>query len=592
MASRYSLATVTDRDHFSFDRRRALLAGYLLLLAALVAGSTIREVGDGNEYFDMMQDLAAFERPSRYAHFWFYPALAVPFLPLVQVMSLDPFAAFVPVNVLLIGAAFWIASAVLAPTALLLLFASPIVWWTDKAHSEVFTFSLLTIALVAMRPSEGGRRLHPGWAVLCLAAAGAQNPPFLVLAPVAAALLVAMKVVSARERRFLRFCAVSLVLSILHPAYSYWRQGRATGLSVATHGQIPNIDEVLAVVRDSNIGLIANAPFLAVSVVLVIALCAIRSRRGLIAPDVLCALAAAGLFLVSFSLTNNYNHGATPSMSRYALWLIPLAVPFLRQVREIAPPAAISWPLSALAIGSCLWSLAMFHPERSESRPVTWLANWLWTNHPSLDRPLPEVFVERLRGADREWWLPVPTLGCTKILLNGRGDQPVWPIPCFPTALPPECRERTAFCYANLRGLTYEFQRVPTPSLPRYRFRPDAAWTVEESRTASQLLIRLRWWELPLCNISENRIRLGEFGVAGSHYYCGADRMLAYFKNRDGASIRARLRSQMAGAFIDASTGQVVGLVSYDGKPAELWELPIPPGPSSVFLVLTASGSF
>ena len=35
------------------DLRTALLAGYLLLLVVLIAGSEIRRVGDGREYLDM-----------------------------------------------------------------------------------------------------------------------------------------------------------------------------------------------------------------------------------------------------------------------------------------------------------------------------------------------------------------------------------------------------------------------------------------------------------------------------------------------------------------------------------------------------------
>ena len=131
---------------------------------------------------DMASDLVRFEAPTRYVHFWFYPALAVPFLAAIQRTPLDPYAAFVPLNVILLSAAFWAAARVLKWPALLLVFVSPVIWWVDKAHTEVFTFSLLTVAVIALGPAVSTRRaLHPGWAVLCLAAAGAQNPPFLDL---------------------------------------------------------------------------------------------------------------------------------------------------------------------------------------------------------------------------------------------------------------------------------------------------------------------------------------------------------------------------------------------------------------------------
>ena len=47
---------------------------------------------------------------------------------------------------------------------------------------------------------------------------------------------------------------------------------------------------------------------------------------------------------------------------------------------------------------------------------------------------------------------------------------------------------------------------------------------------------------------------------------------------------------RMSGAFIDGSTGQVVTFVTCDDEPGELFNLTIPVGPQSVFLVLTETG--
>jgi len=572
--------------------RLGLLAGYLLLLVALAAGSEIRRVGDDGEYLDMMQDLRRFEAPSRHVHFWFYPALAVPFLALIEHTSLNPFAAFIPLNFVLLAAAFWVASGVLTRPALALLFVSPIVWWVDKAHTEAFTFSLLTIALVAIRPRTDAPGPHPGWAVVALAAAGTQNPPFLLLAPLAAALLVATKVVRLEDRRFLVLCAAGLALSALHPAYYYLTGGTVSGLSGSTHGRMPNIDEWLAVLRDTNLGLIPNAPALALAVMLTVLFVLVRSPRSLASPDVMFTCVAGVVFLASFPQTRNFNHGATPGMSRYALWLIPLAVPFLRHAADARPSQAVRQAVVAMVAVSAVWSVVMFHPERADGARPTWVSALVWKHYPWLDRPLPEVFAERHRGPRGEWWLPIASPDCTKILLLSRGESDMWPIPCFPEPVPDECREGRTLCYANRRGATYEFERVPRPSYWNYRFDRPAVWTSEEVRTVRTLLLRLRWWELPLCNISDNRITLGAYGVGGAHSYCGSDRLLAYFRNRDGARIRMRLRTRMSGALIDASTGQTMSLVEFTGKPGEVWDLPIPPGPASVVLVLTTSGMF
>ena len=348
------------------DLRLALLAGYLLLLVVLIAGSEIRRVGDGREYLDMATDLVHFEAPSVYAHFWLYPALAAPFLALVQQTPLNAYAAFVPLNLALLATAFWIASGVLRWPALALVFFSPIIWWIDKAHTEVFTFSLLTIALVALRPfGAGARVVHPGWAVLCLAVAGTQNPPFLVLAPLAAIWLVATKTVNVGDRGFVAFCAAAAILVALHPAYYYFTIGRLSGLAGATHGKVPNFDEFWAVIGDTNMGLIPNAPVFVLAAAVIVGTLLFQAPRRLIDVDTLFALVVGALFLASFSQTKNYSHGGTPMMSRYALWLIPLVVPFLRRAEEITAPRMHRATVLLIAL-SCAWSLATFHPDRPE----------------------------------------------------------------------------------------------------------------------------------------------------------------------------------------------------------------------------------
>ena len=46
------------------------------------------------------------------------------------------------------------------------------------------------------------------------------------------------------------------------------------------------------------------------------------------------------VFLMSFAQTGNMHHGGTPGMSRYILWLVPLGVPFLRELFAHGPRRA------------------------------------------------------------------------------------------------------------------------------------------------------------------------------------------------------------------------------------------------------------
>src|SRR5262249_45726067 len=101
-------------------------------------------------------------------HFWLYSLLAVPFVWATAALGLSPLWAFTALNVVLLGGAFWIVSGGMRWPALALLFASPIVWWVDKAHTEVMTFAMLSSALAL-----AGTR--PWWSCVALGSAAAQN---------------------------------------------------------------------------------------------------------------------------------------------------------------------------------------------------------------------------------------------------------------------------------------------------------------------------------------------------------------------------------------------------------------------------------
>lgn len=588
--------------------RRDLLAVYLLLLIVLILGSSSRRVGDGGEYLDMADKLARLLPPTRYAHFWFYSLLVAPFLWMVRLAGVNPFVAFTLLNLTLLGAAFWIASGVLRWPALLLLFVSPIVWWSDKPHTEVFTFSLLTIAFVILgapgvassnRAGAGARgeglgerasALNPGWSIVCLGAAGSQNPPIAALAALAIPVLVLTRNASLRDRRFIVLCLAGVLLAAMHPVYyGLLRGGPPFPLAMSAHGRVPNIDELTAVVRDTNIGLVANAPPLVLGLLVAGGVLLVRSPRLLLGVDTGLALCAATIFLASFAQTINVNSGGTPGMSRYALWLIPLFLPFLRRFDRALRPATLRRTATWLAAASSVWSLVAFFPGRPENYGApTWFASWLWANYPWLDRPVPEVFVERLNGGDVDWWLPASTPECAKILLLGRGPgAPAWPIPCPPTPLPLDCREAGALCYANRRGTTYSFSKVPAPSSWSYRFDQDAVWTAAESNTVGALLRQLRWWEMRVCT---DEVVRGAVGMQHQRNYCASDRLFVYLKNaRPGATLRIRPPVRMSGAFIDATSSQEVETVAYGGDPGELWDLEVPAQHPSLVLMLAQS---
>ena len=187
--------------------RQWLTLSFVIYLVALVAGSWPRSVGDGGEYLAMSLNLGETGRPwltdadiarvqaetasvpvlenwdirgstktsPRYGthdfvHFWFYSAAAQPFVSLARGLGASPIYGFAALNVGLLVLAFWVALPRLGGWLTWLVFAGPVIWWADKAHTEPFTFSLLTIAVLLLEEA-------PVWAVLAAGVAATQNPP-------------------------------------------------------------------------------------------------------------------------------------------------------------------------------------------------------------------------------------------------------------------------------------------------------------------------------------------------------------------------------------------------------------------------------
>ena len=235
---------------------------------------------------------------------------------------------------------------------------------------------------------------------------------------------------------------LAICLALLHPIYYEVRLGRLSPLIGSTLRLVPNRDEFSAVVWDPNIGLLWSFPALVlvggIGLIGLLLVARAQIRWSEILTSGVCGL----IFLFSFSQTTNYNHGGTRHISRYVIWLIPLMIPLLRSVWDASSPSVRRW-LPGVAIVSCIWSFFGFHPGLpEENKTPTWLAEYLWTRHPSLSDPLPEIFAERLEGRDGNWWVPVATRGCEKILLMSRPDVPgTWPLRCPPVSVPPRCAE-------------------------------------------------------------------------------------------------------------------------------------------------------
>ena len=593
--------------------RTVMIAGALAI--CLIAGSPQRLVGDGREYLAQAIEFASLRGPAFrpgdiphiqaeltrfdpglanwdiwsstvadvnrgrvFLHFWFYALLAAPGVWVTNVLRVPPTIAFTGLNLLLLGVALWVTRPRLGAAACVLLFAGPIVWWIDKAHTEVFTFSLLTIAFALLRE-------QPWWSMVAAGLASTQNPPIAVLVPIVFGASVARDRSAGRDRRMLVSAAGAVALALLHPVYTYTHHGTWSLLLEQTRSDAPTVQALSAVVIDPSVGLIGNFPLFLVVVTAGLLTLIRRSSHEVIVEDVIIPGIVAAVFLFSFSRTTNIHHGGTPSLSRYALWLIPLAVPLLSRLNRIE---GRFWPrfLWGAALTSALTCVAAFRPSVPQnSREPTWLATILWTRFPAWNNPLPEVFIETQLQVD-EMRVPVATSGCEKVLVAaGDGESGAWPSPCYPAPLPAACATAGTLCYANRSAGRYEFVPIRGASFDARAVRRDAAWPATAVAQVRKLYDAWNWPSLHAGRLNVVTAEHVSVEPLGSN-----DRFILVLRDpRAGAVVRLRPERAMQGVLMDALTGATLRVLQYSGNPGNDVSIELPRDSTILLLAMAES---
>jgi hypothetical protein len=575
---------------------------FVALLVGLILTSSPRATGDGGEYLTMALDLASFSAPSLagddvsrlrpaldavdgvrgwdpasvahpaedgtrdFVHFWFYSALAAPFVRVATALGVSPVYGFAVLNLLLLAGAFWLAVPRIGSALSWLVLAGPALWWIDKPHTEIFTLALLSASVVLVAGS-------PGWAMVAAGVAATQNPPIAVLVPAALVAIALTRPALLRSGELWAGVAGAAALVGAHMLYYTLRHGTPFLLLGAARRAMPGLDELLVVPFDTNLGLFPALPALAVLVVAA-AVAIVRRPRAFWAPDVLVSIIVLPVFLVSFAQTTNVHHGGTPGLSRYAVWLIPLTIPLLRAARS----AAANWfePLAiVVAIPSVVVSVLVFHPRHPDNyREPTALAQFLWTKYPALDNPLPEIFADVMTPRV-EPTLPIALPSCEKVLLVGRGEaQGMWPMPCYPAEVPAYCRTPEALCYANLMSDGYQFAPTHDPAGPRFKFARDRTWTRAAESTVRKTLDELGWRGLQWKDPRVSSIA-GYRGIEALRSLEQIDRLFIVAV-RTGADpqIDLRLLGKVSGRVIDPETGAQLGQIAFRGGVTETVRLP------------------
>jgi hypothetical protein len=528
-------------------RERAVVGAFVLLLLVLAGTSAPRIVGDGDEYLRAADRIGHFHAPGGVSrHFWLYPALAAPLVRLAEAVGIDPLTGFTLLNVLLLTAAFAIVLRRVGLPGTALLMVGPVIWWLDKPHTEPFTFSLLAIGFASLPAA-------PWWTFVAVATAGTHNLPIALALPPLGLAAVAMRPAWVRDLRWWAGLAAAAAVLAGALGYNLMHAGRVAPLLGREHLALPSMAEIGAPLWDPNLGLLPNFPGFTIVVAGLVLVFLLTARRALLAPDILAAAVSAAAFVFGAAQANNVNHGGTPGMSRYAVWLIPASIPLLARAREALQPSAKRWMIAVTA-ASAVASLVVYHPRAAErTGEPTPLARFLWTHYPSLDNPLPEVFVERINGLDEDW-APTSTEGCEKILLGGRGaGRPIWPMPC-PTASPPaECFEPARSCYANRTATGYRFVVFP-PRDDRLRVRREDIWTPAAERVTAEVFAGLDWHELRRATMIVSSHDVAR--VAGIQTVRGT--IVSLRGIGPGASLVLTLPAPGSSRFVRADTGDTV----------------------------------
>jgi hypothetical protein len=324
-----------------------------------------------------------------------------------------------------------------ACSLVLLVVGSPLLWYANKAHAELFTVVLGALGTAYLVSGQHTR------SALCFALVATQNPAFGLVALLALAVGLASRGWRKSLAEWKLLLAVAAVLA-LHPAYYWLRSSLAspmlTGPELQIGGDYLPLRHMAAFWIDPDIGLLPTWPLgLPLLVAAVVMFVRRRSRRR-IEYAVFAVLASLILTWTYTRLSRGFGgFGGTVDVSRYSIWLIFLFFPLLWQVlvwlqgsrqspSAVRPAVEAAGPYSGrisswrtaygrrllpflppmprfvviVGLGAIGLSAWLYRPWLDEtSRRPTPVSNWFYANLSGCYDPLPRIFYYS-RGGRRE----------------------------------------------------------------------------------------------------------------------------------------------------------------------------------------------
>lgn len=498
-------------------------------------------------------------------HFWLYPLLATPGVWLAQAAGVSPLWGFVGLHVLLLAVLAALILSRPAPVWTSLLLVSPLVWWLDKPSTDLLLVSCLAGALLLWHT-------RPGVAMVLLGVGAGQNPGLILVAALFAVWGSIERPARLMCRRWQAGVLGAALLILLPAGYYLWRLGLPSPLSASTAARWPGIFDALFPITDVTMGLVVRYPPFVLAVIAAAAWLARRELSRLRDPFIATTMLAALALLWAVGQPVSQNHGGSPDLSRYALWLMPLALPLLQQAGTSPHPLPARLGL-ALALLSAGWTFTAFPLARPEGHlQPTPVANWLWTRHPMWSDPRPEVFAERMSHAEPAV-VPTGTADCTKVLLY----EGLWPVHCLPQDTAPDaCLDTQRFCYANrtATGAGYLFLVEPLrPGVPVTQ--AEKTWSRETPAVATmrQLVKGLTVGEPAQAFVSLR----GLWNAAWIEEWSGADRSVFYVRNtRTDARIGVRVRQRALARVIDINRAVEIATYPLEANTPNPESIPLP----------------
>lgn len=318
-------------------------------------------------------------------HFWMYSLFAVPAHMALEAVGAPAFNALIVTNAWMLAAAL---ALVLLPgagtgrdrlTFAALLLASPVVWYVTFTGVEVFSWSLVIVAVVAL-----DRQRH-GTAAFAAGLAATQNPPLVLLAGVP--VLLALR----RGRRADAVRALAgASIALLPVAWTEWHFGEPILIAATIDVGRISLARTATLIADLNVGLIAYAPWLLIA--LPLAVVRLVSRRDAIGLAVAVAMGGVALAVQSQLNWNTDGRG----LMRYLLWMLPAFTWLVFRESRQWWRTGMATAAIATTVGIAVWD-----PPRDTS----WLehralARAVLHHAPTLYEPDPEIFTERAVHAE------------------------------------------------------------------------------------------------------------------------------------------------------------------------------------------------